>query len=62
MGNGWYMQIYKGKHYRQMCKTELEAALLYDQLARELFGNKAYQNFPIPINTIGVNNLDSDQI
>lgn len=49
---GWHMQIYKGKHYRQICDTELEAALLYDKMAKELFGNKANLNFPDKIDTL----------
>lgn len=42
----WLMQIYKGKHTMKVCETELEAAQEYDRLAKILFGDKAYLNFP----------------
>jgi hypothetical protein len=49
------------KYYQYSCNTELEAALLYDQMAKKFFGKKAHLNFPIPIDTISEINLDLDQ-
>ena len=52
-GKKWYAVIIKdGKLYRShLFKTQLQAALKHDELAKELYGNRANLNFPNAINT-----------
>ena len=41
----WIMQIHcDGKYIRKHCKTELEACILYNKKAKELYGELAFQN------------------